>query len=174
MNVAGAALDCVCQDDVHQLHDGRFVGHFLELVEAHFFFFRLQLHIGVHLVHRRHHSFQIVFAGRGVGFLDALHDGGFRRHYRLNVEAGHKLDIVHGEDVGWIDHGDGQRRAYPAEWQNLISLGGLMRDQLHYRGVNLEEGKIDGGHAILAGKKISDVLVGKKAELHQRGAQPRA
>jgi hypothetical protein len=96
-----------------------------------------------------------------------LYDGAFGSHDRLDVEAGHELDVVHGEDVGGIDHGDGERCAHTAERQNLVALGGLERNQLNDGRVDLEIGKIDGGHAVLARQEVGDILIGEEAELHQ-------
>ena len=109
-----------------------------------------------------------------IRLLDALQDRAFRRHHRLDVEAGHELDIVHGEHIGGIHHGDGQRGADPAERQHLVALGGLVGDQLDDRGINFEIGKIDGGNAVLAGEKVGDVLVGEIPQLDQDRPQPGA
>ena len=114
---------------------------------------------------------EIFFLGRAVGLLDARQDGAFRSHDRLDVEAGHELDVVHGEDVRGIDHGDGERRAHAAQRKNLVALGGLKRNQLDDGRVNFEIRKIDGGNAVLAREEIGDIFVGQEAELHQGGAQ---
>ncbi len=113
-----------------------------------------------------------VFLLRGaVGLLDAFEDRAFGRDHRLDVEAGHELDIVHGEDVGRIHHGDGQRSADPAQRQNLVTLRGFERNQLYDRRINFKVGEIDGRNAVLAGEKVGDVLVRQEAQLDQSRAQ---
>ena len=67
-----------------------------------------------------------------------------------------------------IHHGDGQRRAYPAQRQNLVALRSLERDQLDNGRIDFKVGKIDGGNAILAREEIRDIFVGKESELDQR------
>ena len=98
-------------------------------------------------------------------------DRALRRHHRLDIEAGHELDIVHGEDVGRIDHGDGQRRAHAAQRQDLVALGGFERNQLDDCRIDFKIGEIDGGNAVLAREEIGDVFVGQEAQLDQRRAQ---
>ena len=143
VNVAGSALDRIGEHQVHELDDGSFVGSLLKLLELHFLLFRLDLDVArvADIVHRRHHRLQLFFFRSAVGFVDALDDGAFRSHHRLDVEAGHELDVVHGEDVGGIDHGDGERRAHAAERQNLIALGGFVWNQLDDGGIDFESKK---------------------------------
>ena len=109
-----------------------------------------------------------------VSLVDPRQNRAFRGHYRLDIEAGHELDIVHGEDVRRIDHRDGQRCAHAAQRKNLVAFCGLERNQLDDGRVNFEVGKIDGRNAILARKEICDVLIREEAELHQGGAQAAA
>ena len=68
-----------------------------------------------------------------------------------------------------IHHGDGERCAHAAQRQNLVALGGIKRDQLDDRGINFKIVKIDGGHAVLPGEEVGDVLVGQEAQLDQGG-----
>ena len=172
VNVAGAALHRIGQDQVDQLDDGRFVGRSFQIGQLHLFFFGLQFDVGfVHLRHRLHDLLEVFLLGGAVGLLDAFENRAFRGHHRLNVEAGHELDIVHGEDVGGIDHGDGQRSADAAQRQNLVTLGSFERNQLDDRGIDFKIGKIDGGNAVLPGEKVGDVLVGEEAQLDQGRAQ---
>ncbi len=150
VNVAGAALDRVGQHQVHQLDDGSFVGSLLKLAEIHLLLFGLQLDVGVaELSHRLHDLLEVFFLRRAVGFLDAVGNRTLGSHHRLNVEAGHELDIVHGEHVGRIDHGDGERRAYATQRQDLVTLGRLERNQLDDGRINFEIGEINSGNAIL-------------------------
>ena len=109
-----------------------------------------------------------------VCLLDARENRAFRSDHRLDIEAGHELDIVHGEHVRRIDHGDGERCTHSAQRKDLVAFRSLKRDQLDDGRINFEVGKIDCGHAILARKEIGDVLIREESELHQGRAQPAA
>ena len=68
----------------------------------------------------------------------SLGDGDFRRDDRLDVVAGHELDVVHREDVGRIRHRDGQRGAGAAERDDLILIGGVGGNELDDPRVDVE------------------------------------
>src|SRR5581483_1437609 len=108
---------------------------------------------------------------RAISFFDSFKNRAFRGHHRLDVETGHELDIVHGEDVGGIDHGNRERCAHAAQGKNLITLGGLIRYELDHGSIDLEVRKIDCGHAILSREEIGDILIAEEVELHQGAAQ---
>ena len=55
---------------------------------------------------------QLDLAGRAVVLRDCRLDTGLGDHNGLDVEAGHELNIVHGKDVGGIDHRHGQGCTY--------------------------------------------------------------
>src|SRR6266849_622035 len=172
MDVAGAPFHSVPKYDVHQLDHGSFVGGLFQLRQLHLLFFRLQFDVAlVQFRHRLHHGFKIFFLGRSIGFVDAGLDRTLRSDHRLNVEAGHELDVVHREHIGRIDHRDGERSSYAAQGKNLITLGGFKRNQLDNRRINFKIREVDGRHAVLARKKVRDVLIREEAELHQCGAQ---
>src|SRR5580700_5374148 len=120
-----------------------------------------------------HHLGKFFFA---FGLAVELGNGfGNRRlggHHRFDVETGHELNVVHGEDVGRIGHRNGQGRAYPGERNNLIADGGVLRDQLDNGGVDLIILQIDGGNPVLAGKHTRYLVVADEAELHQARPQP--
>ena len=69
----------------------------------------------------------------GSSFWNRVDDRRFRRDDRLHVVAGHELDVVHREDVRRIRHRDRQRRARPAQRDDLVLLRRLGRDQLDDR-----------------------------------------
>ena len=60
------------------------------------------------------------------------------------------MDIVHGEDVGGIDHGDGEQISNALERQNLVALRGFVRNQLDNGGVDFKIRESDRGYAGLA------------------------
>ena len=117
VNVAGTALHGIGEHQVHEFDDGSLVGRFLQFLEFEFLLFVLNLDIGAFadVVHRLHDLLELFFLRSAVGLVDALDDGAFRGHDRFDVETGHELDIVHGKDVGGVDHGNGERSADPAE-----------------------------------------------------------
>ena len=116
VNIAGAPLHRIAQHHVDELDDGSFIGCFLQFRKLHLLLFRLQFDVGLpHLRHRLHYGLKIFLVGSAVSLFNPGQNRAFRSHYRLNIEAGHELDVVHGEDVGGIDHRDGQRRAHAAQ-----------------------------------------------------------
>src|SRR5208282_4673925 len=174
VNVAGPSLDRVGEDQIHQLDDRSLVGGFLELRELHLLLFRLQFDVTlVHLLHRLHYGFEVLFFffRTTVRFLDARENGTFGSHHRLDVEASHELDIVHREDVGRIDHGDGERCTHTTQRKNLIALRGFKGNQLDDGRIDFKVRQVDGGDAILTREKVRNVLVREEAELHQGRAQ---
>ena len=175
MDVAGAALHRIAQNDVHKLDDRSFVSRLLQFRQAQFLLFTLQFDVFfVQLRHRLHHRFEVFFLGRSVGLINPRENRTLRGYDRFDIEPGHELDVVHGEDVRRIDHGDGERCAHAAQRKDLVTLRGFERNQLDDGGINFEIRKVDGGHAILARKEVGDVFIGQKAELHQRRPQPAA
>ncbi len=106
--------------------------------------------------------------------MDGLADGRFGSDHRLDVEAGHELDVVHREDVGGIGHRDRQRGTDARERHDLIADRRLLGDQLDHCGIDFVKLQIDGRNAVLAGKHRGDVVVADEPELHQAGSQPAA
>ena len=131
MDVASAALECVREYQVDQLYNRGFVRGLLEVSKCQLFRIALQFDVGlVHIGDRLHHLIEVLFLSGPVRLFNSFQNGSFRSHHRLNVEAGHELDIVHGEHIGGINHGNRERGAYSAQRKNLISLGSFVRDQL--------------------------------------------
>ena len=96
---------------------------------------------------------------RRVVLRDRVGDRRFRRHDRLDVVAGHELDVVHREDVGRIRHRDRERAAGAAERDDLILARGLGRDELDDRQIDLEARQIDRRNAVLLAEEGGDLLV---------------
>ena len=97
--------------------------------------------------------------GALVVLLDGVADRGLGGDDGLDVVARHELDVVEREDVGRIRHRDRQRRAGAADRDDLVLLGGLGRNQLEDRGVDVELGEVDEGNAVLAAEERGDLLV---------------
>ncbi len=104
--------------------------------------------------------------------MDCFADGGLRRHHRLHVEAGHKLDIVHREDVGRIGHRDRERRSHARKRHNLIADCGFLRDKLDNGWIDFVELQIDRRDAVLPGKHCGDVFIAYNSHLDEARAQP--
>ncbi len=174
MDVAGAALDGVAEDHVHQLDDGGLVRRLLQVLQVHLGLLFLELQMGFGAVEGGHHRFQVVFRLQAVSALDRVLNLALGHHHRLDVVAGHELDVVQGENIGGIGHGDGQRGAHPAERKNLVALGDFVGNELDDRGVDLKIGEIDGGNAVLAGDEVGYLGLRQKAMLDQDASQPPA
>ena len=102
---------------------------------------------------------QLERARRAVVAVDRVLEGALRGHDRLDVVAGHELDVVHGEHVRRVRHGDRERRAGARERQDLVLPRRLGRDDLDDRGVDLEVVEVDRGHAVLPREQARDLLV---------------
>src|SRR5208282_67304 len=172
VNVAGPALYSIGKHQVHELDDGSFVGRFFQFAEFELLLFALHLDVGfAGIVDRLHYVFELFLFGSAVGLVDALDNRAFRGHNRLNVEAGHELDIVHGKDVGGVDHGDGERSADAAQRQDLIAFRGFVGNQLDDGRIDFKIREINSRDAILAREKIGDILIGEEPQLHQRRSE---
>src|SRR4029078_12579053 len=90
---------------------------------------------------------------------------------RLDVVAGHELDVVHGEDIRRIGHGDGDRGAGLVDREDVVFAGDVAGDQLDHAGVDLEVHQVDRRHSELLGEALGDVFFGDVPELDQRFAE---
>ena len=106
-----------------------------------------------------HVAAQLQRPGRAVILLDRVLERGLGGHHRLDVVARHELDVVHGEHVGRVGHGDGQGRPGPAQGKDLVLAGRFGRDDLDDRGIHLEVVQVDRGDAVLPGEEARDLLV---------------
>src|SRR5262249_61071823 len=89
----------------------------------------------------------------------------------FDVVSRHELDVVHGEDVRWIRHGDRQRRARARERDDLIFLRGIAGNELDDTGIDLELAERNGGNAVLLAEEGGDLLVLDVSELDQIEAE---
>ena len=144
VNVARAPFHGVGQNQVDELDDGRFLGGLLQGREVHLGFFGRKLQRGFFARQVLHYLVELFDAlDVAVELVDCFADGGFRRHYRLDVEAGHELDIVHREDVGRIGHRDREGRSHARKRHNLIADGGFLRHKLDDGWIDFVEFQID-------------------------------
>ncbi len=168
MYVAGFALDGVGQDEVDQLDDRRVFRGLLQrryihilMVCHHFHVFQVQ---AVHHVGKR---------GRlVVEPVDRGLDAAVRGDHHLHVVAGHELDVVDGEDVGRVAHGQDERGTGPVDRDRLVFLHHLHRDQLDHGRIDVEIGQVDGGDAVLLGKERRKFRLADESFLDEDGAEP--
>ena len=99
-------------------------------------------------------------------------DGRFRSNNHLNIVAGHELDIVDGENIRRIAHGDDQGGTGPVHRNDLVFLAYFDRDDLDYGGIDFEIGKIDGRNTILLGKKRGEIRFGDEAIFDKNSTKP--
>ena len=137
MNVARAALHGVCQNQVDELDDRSFFGGAFEGGRVKLFFFGGDFQIGRVAGEVLHHLAEF-FDARciAVKLVNRFVDVGFGCDHRLDVEAGHKLNVVHREDVGGVRHRNRESGANAREWNDLITHSRFLRDQLDHRGFN--------------------------------------
>ena len=173
MDVAGAALDGVRENQVDQFNDGCFFRRLFQCRRIQVLLVTGQFEVGIFLVSKvlHHLAERFIVTRVAVELRNGFGNSGLRSHYWLNIEPGHKLDIVHREDVGRIGHGDGEGRADARQRHNLIPDGRVLGDQLDDILVHFVVFQIDRGHTILAREHAGNLVVGDVAQLHQDAAQ---
>ena len=75
------------------------------------------------------------FLGRII-LVDGCDDGLFAGDDDLDVEAGHEFEVVNGEHVGRIAHGDHQGLSHAVDRQTAVLDGFVPRDQLEQLGID--------------------------------------
>src|SRR5439155_4162155 len=128
VDVGGAAADGVDEDQFDELDDGGLVGRLLEFEDVDLGAFvlvedldvaDLALELADDLADRAH--LDVVVA------LDGLADGALGGDAGLHLEVRQEGDIVEGEDVGGVGHGQGQHVALALDGDDLVlpcHLGG--------------------------------------------------
>jgi len=164
VDVRGPLLDGVGQDQVDQLDDRRVLGRLPQLGDIDGVLALLE-RFDVLVIEVLHDVLD--HAGRVVVLVDGILDGGFGRHHRLHLEAGHELDVVDGEDVTGIRHGDGEDVARAVDGNDLVLLGDFRRDQLDDVGVDLEVGQVDGRDTVLSAEERGDVVFADETQLDE-------
>ena len=103
---------------------------------------------------------------------DGVFDGGLGSDHRLHVITGHELDIVEGEHVGGIGHGQGQRTPGAAYGNQLILFGCFGRDKLDDTRVYLEIHQVDRWDPVLFAEERDDLRLFQDVQLGQVVPQP--
>ncbi len=168
VDVRRPPFDGVGQDEVHELDDRRLFGRIDQRVEVHLLFFFEDLQVrALGLLKVFHDLLQFERGGRTVVVVDRPLDAQLGGHDRLDVVAGHELDVVHGEDVRRIGHGDRDRGSGLVDRQDVVLTGDVGGDHLDDAAVDLEVLEVDRGDAKLLGEALGDVLFRDKSELDE-------
>ncbi len=153
---------------LHELDDRRLFRRIGEGVDVHLVFFLENLEVGrLGGLKVFHDLLQLEGRGGAVVVVDSRLDPQLRGHDRLDVVAGHELDVVHGEDVRRIGHGDGDRGAGLVDREDVVFARDVARNELDDAGVDLEVLEVDRRHSELLAQALGDVLFGHEAELDQ-------
>ena len=75
---------------------------------------------------------QVDFACTAVILRNCLLNTGFSDDHRLDVQARHELDIVHGKDIGGVNHRQRQRGANSGQREDRILLRYFLRDEAQH------------------------------------------
>ncbi len=170
VDVGGLFLDGIGQDQVDQLDDRSILAGLLEFAGVDLFAVVDDFQVDIiEIPHDIVEGSALV-----IIFVDRVLDARFKSHDHFDVVAGHELDIVDGEDVRWIGHGDDQRRPGPVDRNQLVLLHDLGRDQLDDVLVDVKFIEIDGGDAVLAREESGEIFFFKIAKLDQAGTEAAA
>ena len=172
VDVGGALLDRVQQDEVDQLDHGRVGGALLQVAEVGDAAL-VMLDGDVALVEPLHHLF-VGGALLRVVLLQRLLDGLLAGDDDLDVVAGEELDVVDGVDVGGVAHRQDQRGAGAVDRNALVLLGDFLGDEFHHLAVDVEFFQVDGRNAVLLRKKIGELGLFDEAELREVVTDPAA
>ena len=157
---------------LHSLTTGASSAESASCADVHLLVFLEDLEVGALLRLKVFHDLlQLERRGGAVVPVDGRLDPQLGGHDRLDVVAGHELDVVHGEDVRRIGHGDGDRGAGLVDRKDVVLPGDVAGDQLDDARVDLEVLEIDRRHAELLAETLGDVLFRDEAELDQRFAE---
>ena len=172
MDVGGALLDGVEEDEVDELDDRRVGGALLQVVDVGDAAL-VVLDGDLVLVEPLHH---LVVRGAllGVVLLERLLDGLLAGDDDLDVVAGEELDVVDGVDVRRVAHRHDQRGAGAVHRDALVLLRHFLGDELHHLGVDVEFLQVDRGNAVLLGEEVGELGLLDEAELGEVVADPAA
>ncbi len=173
VNIARASFHRVRQNQVYQLDDGRLFGGLLERRGIEFGFLGGELQLLVFIDQVFHHLAQLfrVSIRTAIEPRNRFPDGRFGRHHRLHIEAGHELDVVHGEYVRGIGHRNGQNGTHARKRNDLVTKRGVLGNQFDDVGIDFVILQIDRGNAVLAREHTGDVVIGDEAHLRQAAPQ---
>ena len=79
----------------------------------------------------------------GVNGVQLVDDGLFRGDQRRDFQLGDALDIVHGQDVERVGHGQEQLVVQPGDGQDFVIVRHVARHQVRHFRRNADAGEID-------------------------------
>src|SRR4029453_15391923 len=168
MDVAGSLFDSFGENEIHELDDWRFFDRLSEVADV-----QIAVLLFLYDLHAR-----IFDAGHDVlerlgGIVEAIDrpsDPPLGPPHRLDLQAGHKLDVVYGEDIGGVGHGHGQRRPSLANGNHQMLLDDAWRDQADHLQRDRLAVQVDVGDAVLFAQALTNLLLLDPAEFCQDGA----
>ena len=170
MDVGGAALDGVGQDDVDQLDHRRLLDLVLHAGEVEVLLVVQHLEVAAALLEVLHDLLELDGVGGAVVAVDGAADGALGGDHRLDLVAGHELDVVHGEDVRRVDHRHGDGGAGLRDRQDRVLARDVGRDDLEHRLVHFHAIEVDGRDLEVLGEEVDELALGEEAQLDQGGA----
>ena len=110
-----------------------------------------------------------------IGAADRVHEVARVRHRQLELEAEHEVEVVGGDDVRRVGHGDEDRRIVEeAHRERDEAARELLGEQHGRRRVDLELCEVDEREARLIGERLGDGARGRPAALDEHLAEPAA
>ncbi len=174
MDVGRPAFDRVGQNDVDEPDDRCFVGLLGQGVDVELFGLIVEyfeVAAATVLVEVFHDLLEFEGVGGAVVFVDGATDCALGRDDRLDVVAGHELDVIHREHVGGVQHGDGDLGAGLGHRHDGVLAGDVGGNDLHHRFIYFNLGQADGRDAKVLGEEPDQVFLVQQAHLDQIGTQ---
>ena len=161
VDVRGAALDALQQDHVHEPHHRHLIGGGAQLVEVDALVQLLGGDLGLGIGQRAGQPLPGVVVGRLDGGTEHRRQADHREH----AHAGTERHVVHGREVGRIDHRQGQGAGGPSDRQHLV----LARDGAGHQAQDLCRDRLrelHGGDPVVQRLRVHHLLLGHEAEAH--------
>ncbi len=167
MDVTGHLLDGIHQDQINQLHHWRLLGRAFQFPEI--YVVRTLNYIYAFFIELTHNIFQ----GR-ASIVESVHGRLYRSlccYRNADVFPGEKFNVVNDENIGGIHHGYGQRLPLQGDRNNLILLDDVPGYHLDHVRINVQFGRICGGHTELLAQKLHEFGLFDILHLHEVASQ---
>ena len=178
VNVAGALLDRLHDDEVGQLDHGRLLGRGGKLVEAHIldhFLDRLQpvgvvrrLFLGV---------LDDVLHGAGLAAVDQMQlvrDRALGGDHGDDVHLGQAPDFIEGEDIERIGHGQEETVLQAGHGADLVIARDIAREQVRDLGTDAGAGQVDRRDVKHPAHRDGEIHLGDEIFFHHQLEEPGA
>ncbi len=165
MDVGSALVDTAGDERVHQLDDGRFVDGGLDALDVGGFVDVSDGQLG-QVCHVRSERSQAP---------DGILDSGPGGHLRRDLVAADGPDVIDGEDVGRIGHGDHQLPiGIEADGHRVVASRQVVGNESGGRRVDLNVAEVDVLEADLAGKDLDELSLVDQALIDEHPSQGEA